>query len=156
MATDSTNSQQQGFDRRYGYSCATRTAKLRGEIAEMAFLLKASRLGLCVSKPYGDSYAYDFVVDSGARLWRVQVKSTQRTRGRGYSLTVSHFESRGNPHYTPEEIDMLVGYVVPADAWYVLPLEVFLPRRQVRLFPNGGRRGAGLFEDYREAWHLLT
>jgi hypothetical protein len=26
----------------------------------------------------------------------------------------------------------------------------------VRLFPNGGRRGAGLFEDYREAWHLLT
>jgi|HubBroStandDraft_4_1064222.scaffolds.fasta_scaffold255020_2 hypothetical protein len=156
MATDSINSEQQGFDRRYGYSRPTRTAKLRGEIAEMAFLLKASRLGLCVSKPYGDSYAYDFVVDSGTRLWRVQVKSTQRTHGRGYGLTVFHFDSGVKPHYTPEEIDMLVGYVVPADTWYVLPLAAFLPRCHIHLYPNGCRRGAGLFEEYREAWHLLT
>ena len=156
MATDSINSQQPGLNQEQALQYATRHPKLRGEIAEMAFLLKTARLGLCVSKPYGDSYSYDFVVDSGTRFWRVQVKSTHQPRGKGYSLTVQHFKSQGSPHYTPEEIDMLVGYVVPADAWYILPLAAFLPRRQLRLYPNGGRRGSGRFEAYKEAWHLLT
>jgi hypothetical protein len=135
MATDSINSQQE-FDEEQALLHATRHPKLRGEIAEMAFLLKAARLGLCVSKPYGDSYSYDFVVDSGTRFWRVQVKSTHQPHGYGYSLTVQHFKSQGSPHYTPEEIDMLVGYVVPADAWYILPLDAFLPRRQLSVPPR--------------------
>jgi hypothetical protein len=69
-------------------------------------------------------------------FWRVQVKSTHQPHGYGYSLTVQHFKSQGSPHYTPEEIDMLVGYVVPADAWYILPLDAFLPRRQLSVPPR--------------------
>jgi hypothetical protein len=51
------------------------TGKRRGEIAEAAFLAKVASLGFTVSKTWGDSDRYDFVVDGGAGLRRVQVKS---------------------------------------------------------------------------------
>jgi len=47
--------------------------KRSGEMSEAAFLLKASSMGFRVSKPWGDSERYDFVVDSGGRLWRGQL-----------------------------------------------------------------------------------
>src|SRR5216684_8264623 len=49
------------------------TNKRRGEMAEAAFLHKASSLGFGVSKPWGDSEPYDLIVDSGSGLWRIQV-----------------------------------------------------------------------------------
>jgi hypothetical protein len=49
--------------------------KRRGEIVEIAFLHTVTNMGFAVTQPYGDSEAYDFIVDSGSRLWRVQVKS---------------------------------------------------------------------------------
>jgi hypothetical protein len=94
-------------------------------------------------------------VDCDTRLWRVQVKSTYQPRGSGYSLTVQHLTGQGSPHYTEDEIDILVAYVVPANAWYVLPLAAFLPRRQLRLYPHGCKWG-GKFEKYREAWQLIS
>src|SRR5580700_12248241 len=50
------------------------TAKKLGEAVEAAFLAKATMLGFPVLKPWGDSRPYDFAVESGRRLWRVQVK----------------------------------------------------------------------------------
>ena len=41
-----------------------RNTKRRGELAELVFLLIATRLGFGVSKPYGDSERYDFILDS--------------------------------------------------------------------------------------------
>jgi len=40
--------------------------KQRGEWVEMLFMARASREGLQVSKPYGESAAYDFIVESGS------------------------------------------------------------------------------------------
>src|SRR5579864_7341802 len=40
------------------------TTKRRGELAELAFTLKAASLGFGVAKPYGDSERYDFIVDA--------------------------------------------------------------------------------------------
>ena len=39
-------------------------------------MARAAREGLQVSKPYGDSASYDFIVECRARCPRVQVKST--------------------------------------------------------------------------------
>jgi hypothetical protein len=39
----------------------------------MMFMVKATSKGLIVAKPYGESHRYDFLVDSGKRLGRVQV-----------------------------------------------------------------------------------
>jgi hypothetical protein len=40
------------------------TTKRRGELAELAFTLKAASLGFGVAKPYGDSERYDFILDA--------------------------------------------------------------------------------------------
>lgn len=45
------------------------TTKRRGELAELAFTLKAASLGFGVAKPYGDSERYDFILDSRDLNW---------------------------------------------------------------------------------------
>lgn len=40
------------------------TTKRRGELAELAFTLKAASFGFGVSKPFGDSERYDVILDS--------------------------------------------------------------------------------------------
>src|SRR5271154_2239541 len=55
--------------------------KALGEAVEAAFLAKATMLGFPVLKPWGDSRPYDFAVESGRRLWRVQVKCATSHRG---------------------------------------------------------------------------
>ena len=55
-----------------------KNSKRRGEWAEMRFMTRAAERGLTVSKPWGDSAAYDFTVEHRGRLLRVQIKSTLR------------------------------------------------------------------------------
>ncbi len=125
------------------------TRKQRGEMAEAAFLAKAVSLGFCVSKPFGESSRYDLIVDNGRRLLRVQVKSAfRRTRGNSYKV-----QARGNSGcpYNAAEIDFLVAWAVPVDAWYVFPVEEFQKYSQMELFPTS-RWGKSKFEKFREAW----
>jgi hypothetical protein len=131
---------------------ATPTAKRLGERAEAAFLAKASGLGFGVAKPWGDSDRYDFIVDAGGRLWRVQVKSSHRAGKYGEY----HFRMSDNSFQTYEEneIDALVCYVAPMDAWYVFPPEVFRGRRSLTFF-GGSVRRLSKFEKYREGWWVL-
>jgi hypothetical protein len=56
--------------------------KLRGEWAELRFMARAAEQGFQVSKPWGETARYDFVVEAAGRFVRVQVKSTMfRDRG---------------------------------------------------------------------------
>jgi hypothetical protein len=56
------------------------------EKGELAFLHKAASLGFGVAQPYGDKEHYDFILDSGERFWRVQVKSTSCAEARPQRL----------------------------------------------------------------------
>ena len=71
-----------------------------GEIAELAFSFKACGMGFVVSKPYGDSAAYDFVVGAKKHLRRVQVKSTSSPGFGRYNVGAQHFHGRGAHAYT--------------------------------------------------------
>ncbi len=141
--------------------------KRTGELSEAAFVLKAQSLGFLVSKPWGDSEKYDFIVDSsvdsggdsGSRLWRVQLKSTEVVHARGYEVqpiysVYSSVYGRGKAAYTAEEIDALVVHIRPRDAWYVLPVKAFAPAKNLRFYPDIECKCAR-WENYREAWHLL-
>jgi hypothetical protein len=126
--------------------------KRRGEVAEAAFLHKAASLGFSVSKPWGESDRYDFILDSGDHCWRVQVKSAHTSATNGYSFhACGNVQSR---RYTPRDIDFLVGYVVPDNVWYVLPIELFSNITGVKVFPSSKRR-MSRYEIYREAWHYF-
>jgi hypothetical protein len=129
--------------------------KRAGELSEAAFVLKASEMGFLVAKPWGDSERYDFILDAGWRLWRVQLKSTAVLHGRGYEVQpIYSVYGKGKAGYTAEEIDALVVHVRPLDVWYVLPAEAFLPRKNLRFYPDIECRAAR-WERYREAWHVL-
>src|SRR5262249_23888578 len=132
------------------------TKKL-GELAELAFQLKAERLGFRVSKPYGDSDPYDFHADSGRAIWRVQIKSTASCNCGGFTLHVGKNQRRELRSYLPSEIDFIVGYVIPRDVWYVVPVSALGKAKYLRLHPDRYRcRRHGAWEKYREAWCLMA
>ena len=111
--------------------------KRTGEVAEAAFLAKASNLGFCVAKPWGESERYDFIVDSGHHFWRVQVKSTHSRKRPSYRVR----SVWGRTHvYSATEIDFLVAYVAPENLWYVIPVAEIGSRTDLCLCPNGGSR----------------
>jgi hypothetical protein len=115
---------------------------------------KAINLGFAVAKPWGDSDRYDFILDTGPRLWRVQVRSTAYQSHRGYSVHTYVYRKRQMVALTAKEIDVVVAYIVPLDLWYVVPVAAFAPCKNLWFYPNGSKKGSR-FEEFREAWFLL-
>ncbi len=129
--------------------------KQRGEWAEARFLAKAAEEGFHVSKPWGDSGRYDFAVERDGRFLRIQVKSTISRMKNGYRCLLQAPRAAKNPEkaYTAEQVDFFAAYVIPEDAWYILPVEVGVKiRGRVWLFPD---RTGYKYEKYKEAWALL-
>jgi hypothetical protein len=95
-----------------------------------------------------------FSPDPSPPLWRVQVKcSTQLSEGL-YHLN-AHRRSGGRAvPYLPGEIHFLAAYIIPEDTWYIIPLQAFLGRSSL-LFRRRRDHRPGLYDAYREAWHLL-
>jgi hypothetical protein len=132
-----------------------RNSKRTGELAEAAFLHKAVGMGFRVTKPWGDSERYDFVLDSGRRLWRVQIKCTAVERAGGYHIQPIHFVyGKNKVVYTADDIDVLAALVIPLDVWYIVPVAVLAAGTSLRLYPDDGCKTAR-FEKYREGWELF-
>lgn len=115
-------------------------------------MLQARRRGLIVAKPWGDSARYDFLVDNGRRIFRVQVKSAGTLDGGTYRIG-SGSGRRSKRPYTRSQIDVLAAYVIPCKTWYLIPVDAFSPVKTIRLCPHreSGRR----FERYREGWEMF-
>jgi len=132
-----------------------RNTKRTGELSEAAFLLKAETLGFHLAKPWGDSERYDFILDTRARRWRVQIKCTEVLRARGYDVQPTYsIYGKGKIVYAADDIDVLAAYILPLGIWYILPVEVFTPHKSLRFYPDIPCKRAR-WEQYREAWHLL-
>ena len=125
--------------------------KQRGELAELAFMRRAAALGFAVAKPWGDSDRYDVIVRLGKVFWRVQIKSVWAQYP---NRTHYRFKPTGarNVPYSAEEIDFLVAYIFPEDAWYVFPVALVENRKVICITPGSKR---SQFNQYREAWHLI-
>lgn len=140
------------------FGAARRYPKLAGEFAESAFMTAAMERGLSVSRPFGESAAYDAVVDNrrlrreGAqsRLWRIQVRSVSGAAP--YRVTTFH-GSRKRP-ITRHDADFLAVFIVPLGTWYIIPVRRFAPAMGLWLFPHVVA-SRGRYERYRESWRLL-
>ena len=115
--------------------------KRTGEPSEAAFLVKAQSEGFHVAKPCGDSERYDFILDSGERLWRVQLKCTEVVHARGYGVqplynVYRRAYGRGKAEYAADEIDVLVVHLRPGDVWYVIPVEALALAKNLRFYPD--------------------
>jgi hypothetical protein len=122
--------------------------KLRGEWAELCFMVRAAEHGLQISKPWGEMRSYDVVLGRPGYFVAVQVKSTICELGNGYDCTVRG----GHTSYPPGSFDFLAAYAALEDVWYIIPEETIEGMESVTLYPNNK---AAKYEKYREAWHLL-
>ena len=138
------------------FACAAKLDnRHRGQLAEIAFVRKATSLGFAVAKPWGEGERYDFIVRVQNVCWRVQVKSvlaptTSRPHYR-MNLRIVHRRGLGVP-YSSREIDFLVAYLFQANTWYVCPAKAIDGISAVCLRPGNKRNK---YEPYREAWHLM-
>ena len=78
-----------------------KNTRVTGERSEAAFLHKAANLGFGVAKPRGDSCRYDFILDNGSCLHRVQVKCTESIRARAYETRATYTTGKGRAPSTP-------------------------------------------------------
>jgi hypothetical protein len=126
-----------------------------GDLGEVAFLHKATALGFMVAQPYGVGYPFDFIVQGGRGLCRVQVKAAAHMRDGLYTVNICRSQGRRNRvAYRAGEIDFVAVYIIPEDTWYILPVRevencltfMFRPKGYCRPDP---------YAHYREAWHLL-
>ena len=137
-----------------------RHPKRRGEWVELQFMARAAAHGLTVSKPWGDSARYDFIVEQRAVFRRVQVKSTLQTakhkngpRGAYLCNTISRGPGGKVRTYSPAEVDFFALFVIPLDLWYIVPLAELRPVPYALLLDT--TRPGNRYFKYLEAWHLL-
>ena len=128
--------------------------KQTGERSEAAFLARAIKLGFGIAKPWGDSLRYDFILDNGERLIRIQVKCTESIRARAYETRATYTTGKGRAVYTKKDVDFIAAHVVPLDLWYILPVEICTPQPMLRFYPHRQAKKMRL-EPYRENWRPL-
>lgn len=68
---------------------------------------------------------------------------------------------RVTQNYTLNQLDLFAAYVIPLDAWYLIPATILVGEdyiSDVMLCPLGPpvKKASYRYECYREAWGLLT
>lgn len=124
-------------------------SKELGLISEIRFQLAATLRGLTVSKPHGDNSPYDFILDTGKKLLRIQVKSTRHKDAQGrfnFNLNTG-VSSRA---YTASEVHFFALYVVEIDAFYIIPQALLRGYKTLKITPNGK------FEIFKNNWTFET
>jgi hypothetical protein len=130
--------------------------KERGEWVELLFMANAARRGLKVARPHGDSARYDVIVEGGGKLLRVQVKSTLFNRNGCYECLCFWSrvgKKRESQAYSEEQIDLVAAYVVPEDAWFLIPAKDL--KTKTLYLPPRERAKSSRYGKYLEAWELL-
>jgi hypothetical protein len=112
------------------------------------------RLGFVVAKPYGEDHRYDFMVEGGHKIWRVQVKTSASVRKGLWGVNIRRRTNSIWMPYTESELDFLAAYILPEDTWYILPVREIIGRTGL-LFRSKGSPTPDIYAHYREAWHLL-
>jgi hypothetical protein len=137
-----------------------RTFKQRGEWVELLFMADAASHGYHVLKPCGDSLEYDVAVEHNGDMIRVQVKSSANRNGTGYLCYFRRSYQAKEP-YSIDELDLFAAYIIPEEAWYLIPAAVILnrPRKGVPIYlcpMTALKKDRYRYEQYREAWHLMS
>jgi len=130
-------------------------------IGEVFFLAKTMEHGLVASRPFVP-VKYDFIVDNGHSLVRVQVKYTNSKRdtqssGDVYVCKVANGSSNKRA-YTKKDVDFLAIHCQDADAWYIIPIEDAGEKVSMYFYPHRsviGDFSVGKHEKYFNSWSLL-
>lgn len=120
----------------------------KGEIAQLKVQLRAAEKGVILSKPVVDS-RYDFILDDGQKLERVQVKyangKAPHSQG-SVKINLKSWEGRKlRRRYCAAEVDALLVYLPQMDEVLRFEADIFCERAcfTVRIKPakNGQIKG---------------
>ncbi len=123
-----------------------------GERGELDFLVRASQVGLKVSRPF-TTERYDFIVDGRGHLSRIQVKTSRTSEPRFIKHTLTLASNR-NQTYKENDFDFLAVLLVVPKIWYIIPIAKIAGKKGLSFYPDAVR-GLSTYERYREAWEVL-
>jgi hypothetical protein len=131
----------------------------KGKIGEYKFASAALEHGFLVAWP-SSLHAYDFLLDTGERTVKVQVKSC-------FSKAVSHdsfqvnlkrttrYKQTKGQKYQQGDFDYLAVYIEPANAFYLIPFGAVAKSSSLYFYPHRNDC-TGAFEKYLENWEVLN
>ncbi len=131
----------------------------KGNSSEAIVLAAYTRAGFLVSVPFGGGGAYDLIVDTGARMLRVQVKTGWRRTGcllyKG-RRRVKDATRNGMRRYRTDEADIFAVYDPEADNLYAAPPTAMATEGCLRLEPvlNGQQKLIRWACDYTWERHI--
>lgn len=131
-----------------------KNTQVKGAITEQKCFLKCIQQGWIVSKPLFDNARYDFIVDTGNKLLRIQVKTSAWLDDshtafsfNGYS---QHSLGLGNKrmHYTNKEIDYFM--TEKDNVYYLYPAtEEGFTQKILRLSAKQAQKSINWAKDYQ-------
>jgi hypothetical protein len=129
---------------------------MKGLYAEKLFEVEALKRGFNLSKPVNPTSRYDYLIDLGYRILRVQIKSTIRYAENNKKKTFNiklHWVGEGKKvkKYTKEEVDIFAVYIEPLNMWYIIPQEKIGDTKHITLRPDGN----SIYNVYDDAWYLI-
>lgn len=96
----------------------------RGNISESTLLQAYLKAGFIVSIPFGSGAPYDLIVDTGSRVYKIQVKTGWYRKGcinfRGMRRIREAMPYKARA-YGEDEVDYFAVYYPPDDSIYVVP-----------------------------------
>lgn len=130
-------------------------SQYKGALTEQKCFLKCIELGFTVSKPIFDNARYDFILDTGKQLLKIQVKTSrwkdEEHSGFVFNCYSQHSLSTGNKimKYTNKEIDF---FMTERDGiFYLYPApEEGLKEKTLRILPtkSGQIKNISFAQDY--------
>lgn len=123
----------------------------KGNIAELEFTLQALRRNLAVSSPILET-THDLLLETSTRTYKIQVKSTFTKRlwckTSGYSISLSN----KNGSYSPNDVDIIAGYIDEINTWYLFPIWAVKGIKRVTLIPFSE---FSKWNNYKETWEVF-
>ena len=132
-----------------------KNTQVQGAITEQRCFLKCIEMGYTVSKPLFDNARYDFILDTGEKLLRIQIKASRWVDDEHSSFCFNgysqHSTGNGNKRmkYTNREIDYFMTENEGNFYLYPAPPEGFV-NKTLRIKPpkSGQTTNINFAEDY--------
>lgn len=95
----------------------------RGQASEFLFDFSSIEKGFTVCRPVAPGSSYDRVVESGGRMFKVQIKSVYGRYGgdNRFRVNTMRESAKGKRVYKRSEYDVLAVYVWTEKTWFLFP-----------------------------------
>lgn len=99
-----------------------------GILSELKVITELVSMGYIVSQPYGDNAPYDFIIDNGDKIIKVQVKTAQERKDG--SLIISLVKREGSKRlkrkaYNLLGVDAVIAYSRSQNQFYYIDLKKY-------------------------------